>query len=97
VGLYLWKKDPPASRPALAPVNSSGSDGTDSLDAESLYCEQCGELLTETNFKDGTSWVPSQLAMFGRRKHSQILCMNHYREANQAKRRAEESLQQVPF
>jgi len=35
--------------------------------------------------------------VFGRRKHSRILCMAHYREANQAKRRAEEALQQVPF
>jgi hypothetical protein len=67
------------------------------LDTEALYCEECGELLTETRFKDGTNWAPSQLAVFGRRKHSRILCMTHYKEANQAKRRAEEALQQVPF
>ena len=66
-------------------------------DLDSLYCEECGEPLTETRFKDGTNWAPSQLAVFGRRKHSRILCMTHYREANQAKRRAEEALQQVPF
>lgn len=74
---------------------SNGSNG--GADLESLYCEECGELLTETRFKDGTNWAPAQLAVFGRRKHSRILCMSHYREANQAKRRAEEALQQVPF
>ena len=74
--------------------NGGGTGGTD-LDA--LYCEECGEPLTETRFKDGTNWAPAQLAVFGRRKHSRILCMTHYREANQAKRRAEEALQQVPF
>jgi hypothetical protein len=64
---------------------------------EQLNCEECGEPLTETRFKDGTNWAPTQLAVFGRRKHSKVLCMTHYREANQAKRRAEEALQQVPF
>ena len=64
---------------------------------EQLVCEECGEALTETRFKDGTNWAPTQLAVFGRRKHSKVLCMTHYREANQAKRRAEEALQQVPF
>jgi len=107
VALYLWKKEPPivldtngaasnGSMPtngtsALRPANGGG------VDPESLYCEECGELLTETRFKDGTNWAPAQLAVFGRRKHSRILCMSHYRDANQAKRRAEEALQQVPF
>ena len=77
--------------PGPRPVNGTG------VDPEALYCEECGEPLTETRFKDGTNWAPAQLAVFGRRKHSRILCMSHYREANQAKRRAEEALQQVPF
>jgi hypothetical protein len=77
------------------PNGAGGSNGGADLDA--LYCEECGEPLTETRFKDGTNWAPAQLAVFGRRKHSRILCMSHYREANQAKRRAEEALQQVPF
>jgi hypothetical protein len=82
---------------------SSGNNGMHLVggsgggDPEALTCEECGEPLTETRFKDGTNWAPSQLAVFGRRKHSRILCMTHYREANQAKRRAEEALQQVPF
>lgn len=79
---------------AAAMVTGAAPAGTD---PESLCCEECGELLTETRFKDGQSWAPAQLAVFGRRKHSRILCMSHYREANQAKRRAEEALQQVPF
>ena len=128
VGLYLWKKEPPAGlggggQPANGagyggPNGANGSYGaagangmhvvggngggnggpaTGGGDLDSLYCEECGEPLTETRFKDGTNWAPAQLAVFGRRKHSRILCMSHYREANQAKRRAEEALQQVPF
>jgi hypothetical protein len=122
VGLYLWKKEPPAglgnagqptggasyggANGAQGAQGSNGSNGIHVVggnaapggtDLEALYCEECGEPLTETRFKDGTNWAPAQLAVFGRRKHSRILCMTHYREANQAKRRAEEALQQVPF
>jgi hypothetical protein len=118
VGLYLWKKEPPAglgtgglptNGAGAGSVNgANGANGTNGMhvvggtagggaDLDSLYCEECGEPLTETRFKDGTNWAPAQLAVFGRRKHSRILCMSHYREANQAKRRAEEALQQVPF
>jgi hypothetical protein len=120
VGLYLWKKEPPAGlgnggQPTNGGYGSNGgggSNGTNGMhvvggnggapasgsgDYEAFACEECGEPLTETRFKDGTNWPPSQLAVFGRRKHSRVLCMMHYREANQAKRRAEEALQQVPF
>jgi hypothetical protein len=109
VGLYLWAKTPPVpvgnarqgDDSGPRPIRSSGdgdsSSGQTANDLESFSCEECGEPLTETRFKDGTNWAPSQLAVFGRRKHSRILCMSHYREANQAKRRAEEALQQVPF
>ena len=78
-------------------MNGTRPGGAASLDLDAPNCEECGEPLTETRFKDGTNWPPAQLAVFGRRKHSRILCMTHYREANQAKRRAEEALQQVPF
>lgn len=108
VALYLWKKDPPAglgTGGAPVPIDGAVANGVNGprpvngtiVDSEALYCEECGDVLTETRFKDGTNWAPSQLAVFGRRKHSRILCMSHYREANQAKRRAEEALQQVPF
>ena len=104
VALYLWKKDSPVdSSPPLtavpSPLASSPAGGapTGAGDGEALLCEECGEPLTETRFKDGTNWAPAQLAGFGRRKHSRVLCMTHYREANQARRRAEEALQQVPF
>lgn len=53
-----------------------------------LTCEECGETLTETRFKDGKVWSAAQLAVYGRRKHSKILDMKCYREANQ--RKAEE-------
>lgn len=85
----------PKSMPSSGDGDSSMAGGSNETDA--LSCEECGEPLTETRFKDGTNWAPSQLAVFGRRKHSRILCMSHYREANQAKRRAEEALQNVPF
>lgn len=113
VALYLWKKEPPgglgnAGQPANGTgYGTNGTNGAGGMhivggsgsgaDLDALACEECGEPLTETRFKDGTNWAPAQLAVFGRRKHSRILCMTHYREANQAKRRAEEALQQVPF
>ena len=111
VGLYLWKKEPLPERASAGGPNGAGSFGAGGngpgltsipggalpAPGEQLNCEECGEPLTETRFKDGTNWAPTQLAVFGRRKHSKVLCMSHYREANQAKRRAEEALQQVPF
>jgi hypothetical protein len=111
VALYLYEKEAPSDRvttPGNAPGGSGAkptpisgpggsSTGAGSSDLDSLTCQECGEPLTETRFKDGTVWSLDQLAVFGRRKHSRILCMLHYREANNAKRRAEEALQQVPF
>jgi hypothetical protein len=102
VALYLWKKESPTSTEpgaGTSPIGLAGANGTPSTGSEPelLLCEECGEQLTETRFKDGTNWPPAQLAGFGRRKHSRVLCMAHYREANQAKRRAEEVLQTVPF
>jgi hypothetical protein len=107
VGLYLWAKTPPAPVGNVRQGDSGSSQTTSSGAGESpagalgvdepMYCEECNEPLTETRFKDGTNWAPAQLAVFGRRKHSRLLCMSHYREANQAKRRAEEALQNVPF
>lgn len=64
---------------------------------QAFACEECGEELTATTFKDGTVWEPALLATYGQRKHGKVYCMHHYREANQAKRRAEEASQQVPF
>lgn len=110
VALYLYEKEAPTDRVAPVgnapagsgqqptPLSSAGKSTAQNLGIDDpLYCEECGDTLTETRFKDGTNWAPSQLAVFGRRKHSRILCMPHYREANQAKRRAEEALQTVPF
>jgi hypothetical protein len=86
------------SGPRPMPSSGGGQSTGEALGLEdALTCEQCGESLTETRFKDGTNWGPSQLAVFGRRKHSRILCMTHYREANQVKRRAEEVAQNVAF
>lgn len=107
IGLYLWAKTPPpqpaqmrnlggASGPKPTPISGPG-DSSPAGPLTDLTCEECAEPLTETRFKDGTNWSADQLAVFGRRKHSRILCMKCYREANQAKRRAEEALQQVPF
>lgn len=93
VGLYLSKKDAPEERHAQSSNGSSaGAPGRES-DApnagESYACEECGEVLQETRFRDGTVWSPAMLAGYGRRKHSRTLCMTHYREANDARRRSE--------
>ncbi len=85
VGLYLSKKEAP----------SVVANGVESADR--LVCEECGEELKETRFKDGTAWTPVQLAGYGRRKHGRVLCMAHYREANDARRKAEQAMEEVPF
>lgn len=64
---------------------------------ESLPCADCGTELRETRFRDGTVWPPEQLAGYGRRKHNRVLCMEHYRAANEARRRAESTLEEIPF
>jgi hypothetical protein len=88
VGLYLSRKEAPA---AAADVLATGDTG------ERLIGEKCGQELAEIRFRDGTAWLPVQLASLGRRKHGQVLCMDHYRQANDARRRAEQANEQVAF
>ncbi len=87
VGLYLSRKDVSTPEPAAV-----GQDG-----AERLVCEACGQELGEIRFRDGTAWLPMQLASLGRRKHGRVLCMDHYRQANDARRRAEQTRDEVAF
>ena len=94
VGLYLSKKETPAETPVGA--GSTNNDAAAASKSDSVSCVDCGEELKETRFKDGTVWAPAQLAAYGRRKHGRVLCMTHYREANDAVRRAQ-SLEAVPF
>jgi hypothetical protein len=99
VGLYLSKKEVGASPPP-ANVLSFGQEQDGEGGAavgESLTCAECGNELRETRFRDGTVWPPAQLAGYGRRKHNRVLCMEHYRAANDARRRAERTLEEVPF
>ena len=56
---------------------------------EPLSREECGKELGKIHFRDGTARLPVQLARLGRRKHRRMLCMDHYRQANDARRRAE--------
>lgn len=50
--------------------------------SDKLICEQCGAVLTETVFRDGTRWEIAQLASLGQRKHGRVLCLPHYKAAN---------------
>lgn len=71
-----------------------------SSDGDPIVCEQCGEDLKEIKFRDGTVWTPSLLSTYGQRKHGRTLCMQHYREANEARKRAESqvpAMDEVPF
>jgi hypothetical protein len=88
VGLYLSKKETPPVNGAPASPSVEGSDAP--------TCAECGVELKETRFRDGTVWGPEQLAGYGRRKHDRVLCMEHYRLANEARRRAERVLEDVP-
>lgn len=103
VGLYLSKKEQPAEREdrARRSTPANGQAGH-SNSAESYSCEQCDEELKEVKFRDGTTWTPSLLASYGRRKHGKVLCMQHYREANEARKKAEAmappaNLDEIPF
>jgi hypothetical protein len=87
VGLYLSRKEP-------APTDSPPPDGER---GERLCCETCQQELGEIRFRDGTAWLPAQLASLGRRKHGRVLCMDHYRQANEARRRAEQGPQDLAF
>jgi hypothetical protein len=94
VGLYLSRKEAQVQPPAQAeqPTGNSNGKATDAL-----TCSECGEDLKETRFKDGSVWTPVQLAGYGRRKHGRVLCMAHYREANESARRAPKTLEEIPF
>jgi hypothetical protein len=81
VGLYLSKKE--------APPGSNGS-ALSPEPGETLTCADCGVELKETRFRDGTTWPPAQLAGYGRRKHGRVLCMEHYRAANEARHKVEQ-------
>ncbi len=91
VGLYLSRKE---AQPQQAQPESQ-QDGNGK--ADTLTCSECGEELKETRFKDGSVWTPVQLAGYGRRKHGRVLCMAHYREANESARRAPKALEEIPF
>lgn len=99
VGLYLSRKEtqpvdntPRAQGGAIVQLPANG---------ESYTCEQCDEELKEIRFRDGTTWTPALLASYGRRKHGKVLCMQHYREANESRKKSEGAgaagLQEVPF
>ena len=67
------------------------------MSAETLACVDCGAELKETRFRDGTVWLPAQLAGYGRRKYGRVLCMEHYRAANEARRQSERSAEDSRF
>jgi hypothetical protein len=87
IGLYLSKKESAESRGAA--VESTDGDARGATRDPGLeMCEDCGTQLKETRFKDGTTWGPSQLAGYGRRKHGKVLCMECYRRANESRKSA---------
>jgi hypothetical protein len=114
VGLYLAHKDPQAQSGGFQ-GQAQGANGQQRQGGgqftppsappqnspDGYACAECGKVLEATNFRDGTTWPPSQLAGYGQRKHNRVLCMEHYRAANEAKRRNErqgqDAMQEVPF
>jgi hypothetical protein len=106
VGLYLSRKEAPAEPTVgMGTAASSGRGGGQLVSlpnsGDSYTCEQCDEELKEIRFRDGTTWTPALLASYGRRKHGKVLCMQHYREANESRKKAEQApapaLDEVPF
>lgn len=83
IGRFLYSGKPSgrgASATTAQPTDVGGSAET------AAVCQECGDALGETRFKDGTVWTPAQLAAFGQRKHGRVLCMSHYRDANESRR-----------
>lgn len=105
VGLYLMKKEPQGfgvangKKPQGQADQQQEGDGGAQVgpDDYPLACADCGEHLRETRFRDGTVWPPAQLAGYGRRKHNRVLCMEHYRAANQARQRTGQASEDSPF
>lgn len=103
VGLYLSHKEARAAAGRPVPAGGASPQATGAAVGGPLVCAQCGEELKEVRFRDGTSWSPQTLAEYGRRKHGKVLCMADYREANAARKRAEENVavgqrfDEVPF
>jgi hypothetical protein len=93
VGLYLSKKEVPLGGQRSTAETAQAAEEA----GETLACADCGAELKETRFRDGTAWPPAQLAAYGRRKHNRVLCMDHYRAANEARRKSERALEEVPF
>lgn len=85
----LLERDPPEDEFETRPVQRNAPAPPPAA-AAALVCVECGVALEETRFRDGTVWAPEQLAGYGRRKHDRVLCLEHYRRANEARRRAEE-------
>lgn len=103
VGLYLSKKDTqPVDNTTRSQGQQSGGQLVNLPNSGEVYsCEQCDEELKEIRFRDGTTWTPALLASYGRRKHGKVLCMQHYREANESRKKSEAvsapGLNEVPF
>lgn len=106
VGLYLSRKEAPRGgqngvAPAAQEQRPIGADEADPtsfrLEPPDLTCADCGRPLAEVRFRDGTVWSPDKLAGYGRRKHNRVLCMDHYRAANEVRRRADNAMAEVPF
>ena len=97
VGLYLSRKEPPDPAAHANGHGATGLAANGAAESERLNCDACAEELKETRFRDGTVWTPLQLAGYGRRKHGRTLCMTHYREANDVRRRSEAPAEEVPF
>jgi hypothetical protein len=71
------------TQPAV--IEGEASEAVKTLQADIPNCEQCGQALSETVFRDGTRWEIAQLRALGQRKHGRVLCMNHYKDANKAR------------
>jgi len=74
--------------PASPPVRSAAPSGA----SKPFTCQECGAELKTIEFKnaDGTTrtWEPFQLANQGQAKFRRVLCMAHYKQANDAAKAA---------
>jgi Rad52/22 family double-strand break repair protein len=85
IGLYRYEKDGDAVPNAGARgATTARHEAAPATGTSGLTCEDCGDALRDTKFKNGDTWSAGDLAKSGRTKYGRVLCMEHYCQAKSA-------------
>jgi hypothetical protein len=73
-----WVYSGQATLDSIAAAAANGVEPTPVPIATGPVCAECGNPLTEVQFKTGKTWTVQQLADFGMGKYGKFLCKQHY-------------------